>query len=264
MNSVFRFLYISSRMDPVSSLLDRPGSVEPVLTCNDSVKSECVYLDLPVDLPMLAPEFPVAHHPRTHSLFDIDEDEDVKRLVRRDSHLANIHVDVAISALEETAIINNGEPFHTLESFSRAIGQMARESKVDCLSSEIVKEVFNSIASCSSSSLRMVTSAVVLLTKGNMDEKIRAIFNLADTDKDGSLSLTELHEFFLLIFGNVMTRSVLGIMNANGVPLSHPDKLAAATATECMDMCDLDRNGCLSLIEFSNWFHRPKKGPVCM
>ena len=263
-----------SGQSPVASLLERPGSVEPVAVGEDNgVKSESTYLDLPVDLPMLAPEFPVAQEHRVvrqPSLFGIYEneeatcsDKDHHMAVKRNSHLSEIDISVAIRALSETAI-HGHELHHTVDSFERAIDSMFAGGSISRPPRHTVEELFGSIASLHSTtvSLRSATSAIILLARGKPEEKIRAIFDLADTDKDGSLSFKELFEFFHLIFGNVMTSSVLGIMNANGVPLSNPDQLAAATAKECMDMCDLDRNGCLSFEEFRNWFHRPKKNPL--
>ena len=240
---------------PVASLLERPGSVEPPVESVNEVHDHPTYLDLPVDLPMLAP----VHVQRSQSLFGLyEEDNREASKVRRESHLSQVLVGDAIAALEKTA--NDG--FHDLNSFKKALTLMLTESIVPDSS---VNELFESLGPVEGRvDLRSTTSAIILLSKGSADEKIRAIFTLADTDKDGSLSLEELFEFFLLIFGNVMSRSVLGLMNANGVPLSSAEKLAAATAKECLEMCDLDRNGCLSLEEFRNWFARPRKVPLTL
>jgi Ca2+-binding EF-hand superfamily protein len=255
-----------SDSSPVSSLLDRPGSVEPPEHSVDGPDLEPpTYLDLPVDLPMLAPEFPVLHSvQRQHSLFGIYEEENKEATaVRRDSHLSEIPVKDAIFALEKTAQkSDSSEVFQDLNSFKNALNLMFKSNTI---SAEVAEELFTSLGEVDGRvSLSSATTAVILLSKGSVDEKIRAIFTIADTDKDGSLSLEEVFEFFLLIFGNVMSRNLLGLMNANGVPLSAPEQLAAATAKECMEMCDLDRNGCLSLDEFRNWFHRPRRAPLSL
>ena len=268
-------------MDPVSSLLDRPGSVEPPAMNESAPVSDIssTYLDLPVELPMLAPELPVLRDPalrmeRKHSLFGIFENEEVSETtdqehqlkVRKDSRIDRIPVTSAIACLDKYALTDNAEnverftKFHSSASFLKSIEAMFADSI--CPSKTVIDELFMTISGGAGQiPLNAVCCAIVLLAKGSRDDKIGAIFEIADIDKDGSLSFEELYEFFRLIFENVMTRSVLGVLNANGVPMDSSDQLAAATAKECIDMCDLDRNGCLSLDEFRKWFEAPRQRP---
>jgi Ca2+-binding EF-hand superfamily protein len=250
----------SSDAIPVSLLLDRPGSVEPPeLAADDppNVHQE-TYLDLPVDLPMLAPEIPVLSVQRAQSLYGFPEL--VTEEKKESCHLENIDVLTAVSELGNFALLSHeGEKYHTIDSFSKAVGGMCHGQS--CPSPENISRLFESMSPDDKGkvALRSSQSAIVLLTKGSMEAKIGSIFAIADLDGDGSLSFEELFEFFRLVLSNVLTRTALGHLNANGVPLNSPEQLAATTAKECMEMCDLDRNGCLSLTEFTNWFRRPNR-----
>lgn len=273
-----------SDSSPVSSLLDRPGSVEPPSPSSAEavVYTTNTYLDLPVDLPMLAPEIPVMHTrgmrvERQKSLFGIFENEEVVEAsekekqvhIREESHLNEIDVNCAIDQLKAHALTDASpseevavSKFHSLESFATAIHAMFRSCNKEAPADDTVKDLFDTLGGGQGQiALKPLLCAVSLLTRGSAGVKIAVIFNIADNDGDGSLSFEELFDFFHFVFGNVMTRSVLGIMNANGVPLGSSEQLAAATAKECIDMCDLDHNGCLSLEEFQRWFYRPRQKP---
>ena len=233
---------------------------------------------------MLAPEMPVMQGveiaklrmERKKTLFGIYENEETldderseQVQIRRDSKLSQIPVLEAVRQLYAHAveISESNEKVHTIDSFQAAVRAMFDSVGVAPPSPAVVAHLFNTFSSgighgYGQVPLLSVETAVVLLSRGSTAEKIEAIFRIADLDRDGSLSVEELYVFFRLIFTNVTTRSVLGIMNANGVPFASPDQLARTTALECMRMCDMDGNGLLSLEEFTAWFHRPRLAPV--
>ena len=260
----------------MAALLGRPGT-EPTPLSPEAVSSPETFLDLPVDLPMLAPEIPVMHArpavpalkiERKKTLFGIYENEDSVSAedqvqIRRDSRLAEVSVAAAVAALYRHAVtLSSGEKVHSIDSFQASVRDMFPPAQSP--SESVVLHLFRTFDASHAGlvTLLSVETAIVLLAHGTETEKIGAIFHIADLDRDGSLSLDELVVFFRLIFSNVMTRSVLGIMNANGVPFASSEQLALTTAMECMQMCDLDGNGLLSLAEFKKWFHTPKLQPA--
>ena len=107
-----------------------------------------------------------------------------------------------------------------------------------------------------------VISGLVLSAGGSRDEKMAAIFCLVDSQDEGSLNIQELVTFFTLIFQNVFNKQILGAMRFNGVNASDPDSLAVRTASECMDMCDLNEKGRITYDELLNWIEKPKHSPV--
>jgi Ca2+-binding EF-hand superfamily protein len=231
---------------------------------------------------MLAPEMPVMYAQgirmeRQKSLFGIFENEEVPESsdkekqvrIRQESHLNEIYVNDAVNQLTAHSLSDENpregvvvSKFHSIQSFSAAIHAMFRNCNKEAPAQDAVKDLYDTIGGGQGQiALKPLLCAAALLAKGSASAKIAVIFSIADNDGDGSLSFEELFDFFHFVFGNVMTRSVLGIMNAHGVPLGSSEQLAAATAKECMDMCDLDRNGCLSLEEFQRWFYRPRQKP---
>ena len=257
---------MSSIEIPVSVLLDRPGSVEPTNRAEEEPSADhhihATYLDLPVDLPMLAPEAPVMaaaganridHQP---TMTPIDE-----ATVRKESRLCAIPVSTVMRLLDEFSI--NGK-YHTETSLVRAVQEMFESIRQSPpLDQEIVRLFSYLDGNCAGQvSLQSVSTALVLLAAGSEADKISAIFSQVDTNHDNLLSDIELVSFFQLIFDNVLTRSVMGVINANGVALSSSSQLAITTAFECMNMCDLNHDGFLSLEEFTKWFQQPRLAPA--
>lgn len=257
---------------PVSKLLERPGSVSPSQQRPQVIDrlspTHGTYLDLPVDLPMLAPEAAVlaARKKQTKDDFkashigELTLPSDHAQL-RKECMLTDVPVGIAMHILECSA--EEGGYF-TSQSFKKAVQTIFMSSGQKSPSADVIDRLFSSMQSYSHPgkvSHKAVATAVALLTGGTQAEKISAIFALVDTDHDKLLSEQELVAFFLLIFENVLTRPVMGIMNANGVSVASPCQLAKTTALECITMCDLNKDGYLSLEEFTKWFKEPRLSP---
>ena len=241
---------------PVSQLLERPGSVELAPEAERIDTQTNTYLDLPVELPMLAPELPV-QSARVLSPLQI-------RIERKQTPPLLIEIPIAI-ALEAVEAATD-EEFVSLSQFLDAVESMFTQCGISSRPPHsVLIDLFHSLHSAQTSPGVIpklhVATALALLAGGSEEERIAAIFKIADLNHDNALSLNELVGFFSLVFGNVLTKSLLGVMNANGVPLSSSQQLAVATAMACMDMCDLNKDGTLSLSEFTKWFNQPRLLP---
>ena len=260
---------------PVSKLLERPGSVDlpPAAVLEPTTAT---FLDLPVELPMLAPEFPVEKMmpispvqirvERKKTLFGIYEEPSSscsQTQIRRDSRLIQIPIAVAMEALGDAVVAGS---VLSLSEFIVALESMFSKQRESSPDISVLVDLFRSLDVKGEGSVPTlnVAVAVALLAGASEEERIETIFGLADTNKDDALSLNELVGFFSLVFANVTTRSVLGIMNANGVSLASSEQLAVATAMSCMEMCDLNKDGSLSLLEFKKWFNQPRLPPTSL
>lgn len=93
-----------------------------------------------------------------------------------------------------------------------------------------------------------MANTLILLSGGQKLHKIEAAFNFYDKDKNGSLSLVELTDYF---------EGVLKLQNrkVSGKTVSEEEikKLAAATAKKAFQDIDLNGDGSVSLSEFKVW-----------
>ena len=275
---------------PVADLLELPGEV---VECGDvgadveSIDEHPMYLDLPLELPMLAPEMPVETAPREPVILFFDapkavsrfgpqispilEEEDVVvknfQTLKKESKLAEIHVKDLVRQATSSAIMkhSNGEQlYHDVDSFTDCLTLLYEQGRILPPSEELIRLLFESLDHARSGKVDLVeiTTGLALFAGGAESDKIEAVFRAVDKDKDGYLSLEELVEFFRLIFQNVFNQEVIGAMASNGVNASSPEDLAVKTAVECMEVCDLNKDGRLSLSEFNRWFSNPKQSPI--
>eukprot|EP00947_MAST-08B_sp_MAST-8B-sp1_P000582 g582.t1 len=85
--------------------------------------------------------------------------------------------------------------------------------------------------------------------------KVRAIFQLADLDRDGRVSQEELAAHFAAIFRTIYAFDETAQEAADHMP---PHELAVVTAVQCFEQADTDHDGLLTFAEFAKWFGAPE------
>ncbi|KAF0720340.1 Aste57867_395 [Aphanomyces stellatus] len=96
-----------------------------------------------------------------------------------------------------------------------------------------------------------LSSGLSLLCAGSQQEKIEAAFTLYDVNKDNFISLSELVSYLTAVFR---------VIYAFGTPVAgvSPDQLADSTARDAFAQFDANRDGQLSLAEFTAWYSAPQ------
>lgn len=181
------------------------------------------------------------------------------------SKLGEIHVNDLITHATTGALAHpDGTLYHDIDSFTDCLTILYEQGRILPPSEEIVQQLFSCLDHGNEGKIGVleVTTGLALFAGGSEDDKITAIFALVDANEDGFLSHYELVQFFTLIFQNVFTRDVIGAMAFHGVAAKSPEELAVRTAVECIEMCDLNKDGQLSLDEFRHWFSHPRIAPV--
>ena len=192
---------------------------------------------------MLAPEPPVSFANISMADFLPHPGTDGRR---RSGGLAAVPVAVALETIRTHA--RREDQMITVEALTRVLvglGGGAGCSEESVRSSHFVHELFGSSPD-GVVSVEAACTAAALAAQGTEQEKMAAVFAIADTNSDSQVSLVELTRFFQLICD----------VKAGGGAVKG---LAATTAAECMDMCDADRDGFLTVAEFSQWLHRPTR-----
>ena len=273
---------------PVADLLELPGEVFVTDTTVEGGMPESPVLEIPVTFPMMAPEMPVEYAPRSEEpIIFFDAPKMVSRVgpqispifeeeqqpvgfkdlstLKKESKLSEIHVDDLIQQATTSALKHdNGELYHDVESFTDCLNMLYEHGRILPPNEELIKHLFDSLDHAGEGKVDLVevTAGLVLYAGGSEEDKVEAVFGTVDRDRNGYLSLEELIRFFRLIFQNVFSQEVRGAMASSGVHASSPDELAVKTAVECMEMCDLNKDGKLSLSEFKSWFSNPKQAPL--
>jgi Ca2+-binding EF-hand superfamily protein len=181
------------------------------------------------------------------------------------SKLPEIHVNDLILHATSSAIQHpNGTLYHDIDSFTDFLAVLYEHGRIMPPEESVVQSLFELLDHSQTGKIELVevTAGLALFAGGSEGEKVSAVFALVDANEDGFLSRNELVDFFTLIFRNVFSKQILDALVFNGVTARTPEDLAVRTAVECMNMCDLDKDGQLSLDEFKQWFNKPKISSV--
>jgi hypothetical protein len=282
----------------VSSLLIPPGNVDMSGSTSFVFSPKKDEFTIPVDLPMMAPEVPVEatviQEPRF--VFDtfetpmpghrfpfsshrtltavIEEDEDgnavptqvpdirrrckineinVKDLLNRFSEISKSESDNELMWVDREGFKEELESLYELNRIIPPQEDGALDSLFDWLNRSEDKERITT---------KDLITGLVLSAGGTREDKMATIFCLVDSNDEGSLAIDELVMFFSLIFQNVFNKRIIGAMLFNGVNARDPEALALRTATECMDMCELNEKGRITYDELTRWFDKPRHSPV--
>jgi Ca2+-binding EF-hand superfamily protein len=93
-----------------------------------------------------------------------------------------------------------------------------------------------------------LVAGLSVLCGGSRDDKIVHAFRVIDVDGDGRISIDEMIAYLTGVFKLVFESS-----GANAVATS-PEELAEATALQCFEEADTDRDGFLSFEEYRDWY----------
>eukprot|EP00397_Hematodinium_sp_SG-2012_P017943 GEMP01018359.1.p1 GENE.GEMP01018359.1~~GEMP01018359.1.p1 ORF type:complete len:365 (+),score=92.45 GEMP01018359.1:1318-2412(+) len=96
---------------------------------------------------------------------------------------------------------------------------------------------------------------ISLLCQGTKEDKISAVFDVFDENRDGFISMDEMFKFLTSVFKVVLTPSMHQKMKEMGVDAETAEDLASVTSLECFKLADLNGDGKLSLDEFKSWFY---------
>jgi len=283
----------------VSLLLELPGDALSIPLVDSTIvngSQSSSFLDLPFDLPMMAPEIPVEGvliqepafvidfmpsaaqvSPRSRAfsinrtLSMVPEDREVARSRSADTsvtRLGEISVSNLVSGTRQftTRSPDGNGIFFNREIFFDLMKYLYEQNRIAPVPSEDVigrlwKSVCGDIGRADFDSV--IASIAIGSTVSSGDEKIACIFALADTNGDGKVDIVELSKFLSLIFQNVFNRKTVGAaMLYNGVSVASSYELAYRTANECMQMCNESGDGLLSIDDLKKWFKNPKNSPV--
>jgi Ca2+-binding EF-hand superfamily protein len=277
----------------VSSLLITPGNVDMSGSTSFVFSPKRDEFTIPAELPMMAPEvsvettifreprfvfdnvdaprFPFSAHRTLTAVIEEDEEGNAPAQVpdiRRRCKINEINVKELLGRFSEVSKTQTGnesmwvdregfrEVLDSLYEINRIIPPQedgALDSLFDWLNRSEDKERITT---------QDLITGLVLSAGGTREDKMATIFSLVDSKDEGSLAIDELVMFFSLIFQNVFNKRIVGAMLFNGVNARDPDALALRTATECMDMCELNDKGRITYEELTRWFEKPRHSPI--
>ncbi|KDO22666.1 hypothetical protein SPRG_10981 [Saprolegnia parasitica CBS 223.65] len=99
-----------------------------------------------------------------------------------------------------------------------------------------------------------LAAGLSLLCGGSAKEKVTAAFSLFDTNGDGFISPSEMETYLTAAF-KILFETAPHLPQQLGT--DSPIAVAKATTAQCFASCDTNRDGKLSLDEFSVWYQNP-------
>ncbi|CAD7938543.1 unnamed protein product [Amoebophrya sp. A25] len=176
--------------------------------------------------------------------------------LRSDCQLQQVPVKAAVDGFSKKAVAGQLD----LGAFTMAYSELCEECKIEEPSHDTITNVFRLFDKDKNNMIdpMELCSGVSMLCKGTEEEKIHAVFDLFDTNGDGSITLDEMFKFLLSVFRVVMTPTVLETVRQQGVDINSPEDLASITAMECFKAVDTENTGKLGVEQFKQWFKAPK------
>merc|ERR1712217_989854 len=175
--------------------------------------------------------------------------------LRQESGLREVPVKKALTTFKEAAVDGR----LTIEQFLAAYGVLFDECGFQGATRSVAMSVFRFFDRDENEviDLMELISGMSTLCAGSKGEKVTAVFDVFDENRDGFISMEEMFKFLTAVFKVVMTPQVVQKMNDIGADVQSPEELASITTTECFKEADLNSDGKLSLAEFNTLFHRP-------
>ena len=96
-----------------------------------------------------------------------------------------------------------------------------------------------------------LVSGLSILCSGSKEDKVSAAFSLFDYNGDGKISMEEMIVYLKSVFRVIYETTPPPV--AYNIEVT-PELLAKSTALQCFQDCDINRDGFLSLNEFSKWY----------
>jgi len=261
---------------PVQGVQARPGATRTVVGARPSVTTQGAYASRSVmtSAPVVAngPPTVVTRNlgaPKPSSVASTpssrlpDNQLEVLKNIRASSGFRNVPVGPALQALKAAGKANGG---FNQEDFSQAYCDLMESYDQPIPSVDMQSQVFNLFDRDGNAFVDMLEMACSssLLCRGNEEDKIHAVFDVFDDDGDGFISKPEMIKFLSSVYKVVLTPKVVESMSVMGVDVFEPEHLAEVTATECFNVCDIDKDGRLNVNEFKQWFFAPQNDPSFM
>ena len=95
-----------------------------------------------------------------------------------------------------------------------------------------------------------LASGISILCAGSKSSKVSASFALFDRNGDGKISLNEMIIYLTSVFRVIFEATPYSAEEFGATP----EELAESTAFQCFEDCDINKDGFLSLEEFTVWY----------
>jgi len=187
--------------------------------------------------------------------------------IRGRSRLDQIPVRAATRALQSAAEAAGGRL--TEDAFRSAylelLSQHTSSEHAKPPSEKIVKGLFGLFDKDGNGVVDMmeIVCGVALMAQGDDHDKLHAVFDAFDANKDGSISFDEMHRFLASVFRVVLTPSVKRVIESHAQlqNVQSADDLARETTEDAFRRAGVNRDGKLTIEEFKKWFYGPYAGP---
>ena len=275
MSGVSGSFYFSHKKDEFVIPVELP-MMAPEIPVETTILQEPKYVFDTMEVPLpgssrIDSRFPLSSHRTLTAVIEEDEEGNVSTEVqdiRKKCKVNEIHVKELLEKLSEVSKIGPDglSMFIDRDSFKECFESLYETNRIIPPQEDgVLDSLFDSLNHSVSKdriSTNELISGLVLSAGGTRDEKMATIFCLVDASDEGALAINELVMFFTLIFQNVFNKRVVGAMLYNGINARDPDSLALRTATECMDMCELNEKGRIRYDELTRWIEKPRHSPV--